>query len=128
MSELQYFKILEDHGEYRPVGRVSLDQMTQLVASALTFAREQHVKNLLVVTSDLIGFEPPLLPERYFFVKTWARAAGRTVRAAFVALPKMIDEQKFGVTVAENNGFAADIFPTEEEALAWLHQRPAKKP
>jgi hypothetical protein len=123
MSELPYFKIQYDYSEYRPTGHVSLDQMTQLVTSALLFAREQQVKNLLVDTSSLTGFNSPPLPERYFFIKAWAKAAGRSVRAAFVALPEMIDEQKFGVTVAENNGFKADIFPKEEEALIWLLQR-----
>ena len=82
MSELQYFKIMGDHAEYRPTGHVSLSQMVQLVASALVFAREQHIGKLLVVTSGLTGFRPPLIAERYFFIKEWAEASGRVVRAA----------------------------------------------
>ena len=120
MSELQYFKIMGDHAEYRPTGDVSLSQAVQLVASALVFAREQHIGKLLVVTSGLTGFGPPLIADRYFFIKGWAEASGHIVRAALVARPEMIDYQKFGVTVAANNGFIADIFASEDEALAWL--------
>src|SRR5258705_11713391 len=60
MSELQYFKTMGDYAEYRPTGHVSQSQMVQLVASALAFAREQHIGKLLVVTSGLTGFRPPL--------------------------------------------------------------------
>ena len=120
MSELQYFEIVGDHAEYRPTGHVSESQMVRLVASALVFAREQHIGRLLVVTSDLTGFRPPLIADRYFFIKRWAEASGHIVRAALVARPEMIDCQKFGVTVAANNGFIADIFASEDEALAWL--------
>ena len=120
MSELQYFKIMGDHAEYRPTGHVSLSQMVQLVASALVFAREQHIGKLLVVTSELTGFRPPLIADRYFFIKEWAEASGHIVRAALVARPEMIDCQKFGVIVAANNGFIADIFSSDDEALAWL--------
>jgi len=78
MSELQYFKIMGDHAEYRPTGDVSLSQAVQLVASALVFAREQHIGKLLVVTSELTGFRPPLIADRYFFIKEWAKSNPRS--------------------------------------------------
>jgi len=120
MSELQYFELVGDHAEYRPIGHVSVSQLGELVASALLYAREQHIEKLLVVTSGLTGFKPPLTVDRYYIVKDWAKASGHIVRAAFVARPEMIDSQKFGVTVAANNCFIADIFASEDEALAWL--------
>jgi hypothetical protein len=122
MSELQYFTVIDGYGEYRPTGRVTLAGMVQLVTTALAFAREQQIEKVLVITTGLAGFNPPHLAERYFFVKDWAKASGRTVRASFVAHPEMIDPLKFGVTVAENNGFIADIYPTEDKALTWLLQ------
>ena len=127
MSELQYFEVVGEHAEYRPIGRVSQSQMVKLVASALVFAREQHIRKLLVVTSGLTGFAPPILADRYYFIQEWAKASGHSVRAALVARPEMIDGQKFGVTVAANHGFIADIFASEDEALAWLH-RQVKRP
>ena len=68
----------------------------------------------------MTGFRPPLIADRYFFIREWAEASGHIVRTALVARPEMIDRQKFGVTVAANNGFIADIFASEDEALAWL--------
>lgn len=39
---------------------------------------------------------------------------------AVVARVEMIDQGKFGVTVAGNRGLIADVFMTEGEAVAWL--------
>ncbi len=121
MSELQDFRILSSHAEYRPAGEVSQSEMVQLVEGALAFASEQRVRKLLVVTAGLTGFAPPSIGERYFMITRWANASSPGMRTAFLARPEMIDRQKFGNTVASNNGFVAEIFPSEEEALAWLH-------
>ncbi|MCX6899993.1 MAG: hypothetical protein NT105_15010 [Verrucomicrobia bacterium] len=120
MSELQHFEVVGDHAEFRPSGQVSLDQMAQLVASAIALAREQHVRKLLAVTCGLTGFKSPDTFDRYYFIHKWAEASDHGVRVALVALPEMIDPQKFGVLVASNIGFIADIFASEAEALAWL--------
>ena len=123
MSELQHFKIVGDHAEYRPAGKVPLSEAVALVTSAIAFAREQGVRKLLVVTSQLTGFEPPSIATRYFFVKDWAFAAHGAVTIAMVARPEMIDPGKFGVTVAANMGVSANVFASEEPALAWLQNQ-----
>jgi hypothetical protein len=120
MSEPDPFELIEDRAVFRPSGQVSLDEAIQLVTSAITFARERHIRKLLVVTSGLKGFEPPSITDRYFFVQEWALAAKGAVRVAVVARPEMIDSRKFGVTVAVNRGLVGDVFASEEEALAWL--------
>lgn len=120
MSELQHFEIVGDHAEYRPTGQVSLDQMAQLITSAIAFARERQIGKLLADTRGLTGFKSPSLIDRYHFIHQWAEASGHVVRVVLVARPEMIDPQKFGVTVATNLGFIADIFASEEQALAWL--------
>jgi hypothetical protein len=120
MSELPHFELVGDHAEYRPAGSVAQSQMVQLVASALEFARAQHIRKLLVVTSGLTGFSPPTIVDRYYIIHEWAKASGHTVCTAIVARPEMIDVGKFGITVAGNSGFIADIFSSEDEALAWL--------
>ena len=122
MSELEHFEIVDDHAEYRPIGQVSLDQMVQLVKSAIAFAQEQHIEKLLAVTSELTGFKSPSLITRYDAIREWAKASGNVVRVALVARPEMIDPQRFGVTVAGNLGFIADVFVSEDEALAWLQR------
>jgi hypothetical protein len=120
MSELEHFEMVGDHAEYRPTGQVTQAEMAQMVGSAIDLARERQVRNLLVVITGLAGFESPNIIDRYFFIKEWARAADRFVRVAMVARREMIDPQKFGVTVAANNGMVAEIFESEEAALAWL--------
>lgn len=44
------------------------------------------------------------------------------IRMAMVARTGMIDQRKFGVTVAANRGLVADVVTTEAEAeaIAWL--------
>ena len=120
MSELQGFEIVGDHAEYRPVGELSLAQAIQLISSGIAFARERQVKNLMVVTLGLTGFQPPNVIERYYFINEWAKASGHSVHVAVVTYPEMIDPKKFGVTVAANIGFVSDVFTSEEQALAWL--------
>ena len=119
MNELEGFEIGGDHAEYRPVGDLSLAQVIPLISSGIAFARERQVRNLMVVTLGLTGFQPPNVIERYHFINEWAKASG-SVRVAVVAYPEMIDPQKFGVTVAANIGFVSDVFTSEEEALTWL--------
>jgi len=119
-SKLEYFEIIDDRADYRPVGDVLLSEMVQMVTSALVFARERKIRKLLVVTTGLTGFKPPLVVDRYYFIREWAKASGHSVRTALVARPEMIDSRKFGVTVAANNNFIANIFSSEDEALTWL--------
>lgn len=102
------------------MGTVSLEEAVELVTSAIAFARENKIRNLLVITTGLAGFDSPSIIERYTFVSEWARASNGVVRVAMVARPEMIDPDKFGVTVAANRGLVGDVFTKEEEALAWL--------
>jgi hypothetical protein len=120
MNKPEHFEILKERAVFRPTGQVSIGQMTELVATAIGFARSINIQKLLVDITRLTGFGPPDLGLRYFIIHEWARAAGRSVRVALVARPEMLDAQKFGTTVAENLGFVADGFTTEEAALNWL--------
>ena len=106
MSELQQFEIVGDHAEYRPTGEVSLAQAGQLVTSAIAFAREQHVRRLLVVMTGLTGYRPPDAIDHYSLIHEGARASGHVVRVAVVPHPEMMDPHKFEATVAANCGFA----------------------
>jgi hypothetical protein len=104
----------------RLAGKVSLAQGIEQVTLAISRARAQGVRRLLVNTSGLTGFDPPRVGTRYFFAHEWARAAGGQLSIAMVARPEMIDPQKFGIAVANSAGLRSDVFVTEEEALAWL--------
>ncbi len=119
-DELEHFALLPDRAEFRPLGKVSLSQAADLVTAGIKHARTQQQKKLLVDISQLTGFEPPSVPQRYFIIRGWAEAALGQVRLAVVARQETIDPQRFGVTVAYNAGMTANIFTAETEALAWL--------
>jgi hypothetical protein len=104
MTQLAHFKLLIGHAEFRPVGQVSLGEAVELVASAITFARAQQIRKLLVVTLGLTGYAPPAISARYLLMKKWSAAGGASVQVAIVTKPEMVDPQKFGVTVAANHG------------------------
>lgn len=116
----RFVTVLETHAEFRPVGSVTFEQVTSLVAETVVWAREQRINKLLVVSTELTGFTAPCLGERYFFAQQLAEAARRAVRVAVVTRPDMIDPQRFGTTVARNRGASAEIFDTEAEAMNWL--------
>jgi len=120
MSKPDHLEILEGHAVLRPSGQVSLEELVESVTASISFARAQNIRNLIVVTSTLTGFEVPSIGTRYFVVKEWAKASRGMVRVALVARPEMIDPEKFGVTVATNSGLVGDVFASEDEALAWL--------
>jgi hypothetical protein len=101
-------------------GSASLEDAVRLVAEAITEARELRLNRLLVDLTRLRGFEPPSLGERYFLVRRWADAAAGAVCVAFVTRAEMIDRERFGVRVAKNRGFRANVFARRDEALAWL--------
>lgn len=120
MDELTYFKILDDHAAYRPLGEVSLAEGVQWITTAIAFARAQQVRKLLIDTRGLKGDQPPSTTARYLFVRQWADAAQGVVQVALVTSQRMIDPQQFGRIVAGNAGFIFNVFTAEEEALAWL--------
>ncbi len=120
MNTPSHFKILEGYSVFRPTGKVTLEQAVQWGVAALTYAREQHIRKLLVVTTGLYGFEPPSLGDRYFYTLELAKAAQGQVCVAAVIRPEMKDPQKFGTIVAQNAGFRLKAFESEDEALAWL--------
>jgi hypothetical protein len=117
-------EVNDDCAYYRPVGKVTLDQGAELVDQAIAFACARRIPKLLVNCTKLTGFPSPSLPERYFIVRGWANTAQSLVQLAMVARPELIDPEKFGVTVARNAGLKAEVYPTEAEALAWLHRAP----
>jgi hypothetical protein len=67
---------MESHAVFRPIGQVSLHQAVEMVTSAIGFAQAQNIRKLLVITSDLTGFEPPTITTPLLF-----RQGGRRLHA-----------------------------------------------
>jgi len=125
MNAAQGFDMIDDIATFRPRASMSIDQAIWLVKSAIESAREQQIRKLLVVASDLEGFESPSIATRHMMVREWAGAAGGAVQVAVVAKPEMIDPQRFGVVVAAAQfGALTNVFTTDTDALAWLRATP----
>lgn len=119
-NQLEYFEVIENHSRFSPVGEVTLAEAVQAVSQAIAYARENQIPRLLIDITQLTGFPSPSLADRYFFIREWASQALGCVRVSMVVREEMIEPEKFGVTVAYNLGFIADVFPSEAEAIGWL--------
>lgn len=120
MDTPEHFELADGFGCFRPRGEVSLQHAINLVSMAITYAREQHIKLLLVDVTHLTGFGRPNTIELFTLGGQFARAAQGMVKVAFIAKPEWIDPKRFGLTVARNRGLIGEVFTTEPEALAWL--------
>ena len=119
-------EIRDDFAIARLCGIVSLNEAVRLIADALATAREEKVHRLLVDASNLSGFEPPTVVDRFYIIREWAEVARGFAGLALVVKAEMIDPQKFGVTVGLNAGLNSNVFASESEAIAWLlKQEPA---
>jgi hypothetical protein len=119
------FEVDGKRGYFRPAGAVSLDQAVDLVNDALSFARKQELREMLVDITGLTGFPAPSMYERFALAARWAETAGSRIRLSVVARKELIHEEKFGITVARNRGLDSNIFTTQKEAIAWLESRSA---
>lgn len=117
------FEKIGDIAVGRLEGKVTHAEMVQRVKAAITEAREQQVRKLLLVTAGLTGFKLASVAERYFYVNEWVQAAGLGMIVALVTRPERTDPQKFGVIVAENLGVTSNVFTSEEAAIAWLRSQ-----
>src|SRR5262249_30912552 len=100
-----HFEIRHDMSIFRPpFGNVTLQQAAQIIGSAIAFARDRKIRNVMVVATGLTGFAPPTLFDRVSFVEEWVRASRGLVRVALVVPPELIDRKKFGVMAAANRG------------------------
>jgi len=99
--------------------QASLAQAVALVADAIRQAVARRQSGLLV-DARAVGFASPSLVERQRFIRCWAEASAGRVRVALLARPDFIDDERFGIVVANAFGLAAEVFADEDEARAWL--------
>lgn len=114
------FILVAECAFYRPAGLVSFEQAVALVSAGIAAARRNRVRQLVINTTELTGFEAPDAFDRFLAVVEWAAEAAPGTRLAIVARPELIHPQKFGVLVAANRGLASNVFASEVEARAWL--------
>jgi hypothetical protein len=121
MDKPEFFEQVDKRGYYRPVGEVTFDQAIAMVATAMIYARENGMAELL---ANVRGLRAPYSTltvfDRYSMAVRWADAAGTGLRVVLVTRPEMMDPDKIGLLMAQNRGVTGEVFTDESEALAWL--------
>jgi hypothetical protein len=107
-------------GFFRPAANLNFEGVLEMVAPVLRRARAMGVRDVLINTVNLTGFDPPQVYERFAMAMMLVDTAGSVMRVAVVARPEYIDPEKIGMFMFENRGGSGDVFETEAEALAWL--------
>jgi len=120
VRKLNHFKKEKGYAVFHPVGEVSFEEMAELVNRAVVLFRRQKIKKLLIDSTELRGFHPPGISERYNLAERMAQEAASLVKIAHVASPEWVRSGKFGLEVARNRGLDKKNFNSEPEALKWL--------
>jgi hypothetical protein len=120
MKVMEHFEQVGTRGFYRPVAHVSFEKAVDMVADAISNARELGLQDMLANTTGFTGFPPPSVFARYAMATKWAQSSGAALRVALVARPELIDGQKIGVLMYQNRGGSGDVFSSESAALEWL--------
>jgi hypothetical protein len=114
------FLLLGTRAFYRPQGLVTFAVAVDLVESAIDFAREHAIPELVINTTGLTGYPTPNTLERYDMALRWVKAARGGIRTVMVARPEIVDPDKIGVLIAANRGLVANVFTNEADAEHWL--------
>ena len=120
MQAPEHFEIMEGYCCYRLSGHGPLSEAARKVIEAITFSREQGIRNLLIDTTNWTGHKSPDTVDRFNVAQAFTAAARSEVRLSMVVRPEMMDPGKFEVTVATNRGLIGNVFDSEKDAVAWL--------
>ena len=122
MDESTTLEKMDGFAVWRPVGTFNFPEAVQAVARTIAQVRDEGIGKLLVVGTQVGGFDPPSVAERHQMVREWADVAEGRVIMALVMHAAFIDPERFGVIAARNFGFSMNVFESESEAIAWLRQ------
>jgi hypothetical protein len=120
MSLPEYFEVVEGIAYYRPVASVSFPEATALLLRAVDACNEIGAKKILIDTRRLIGFKIPTTVQRFNFAEQLSDHSDG-IAISFLAQQEMIDPEHFGMLVATNRGVLTNVFPSEADAMSWLH-------
>ncbi len=123
----QYLVVKGGMGEFHPHGECTLVEAVEAISGAVAYCRDQNVRKLLVVATDLYGVSIPTLVDRFLLAEEWAREANGMVAMALVIHAEYIHPNKFGVVVATDFGMLVDVLTTEADALEWLANADRKR-
>jgi hypothetical protein len=128
MSSPHHLELAAGFARYRPVGRTTLVETVELIASVIAHCRENGIDRLLIDVTGLDGVAIPSMVDRFLMVEEWAREAAGKVAVAMVVRPEYMHPTKFGVQVAVDLGMTFDTHHTEAHAVQWLAQLSREAP
>jgi hypothetical protein len=73
VRKLDHFKKEQGYAVFCPTGEVSFNEMAELVSRAVVLCRRQKIKKLLIDSTELHGFQPPGISERYTLAERMAQ-------------------------------------------------------
>ena len=120
MKAPEHFETLEGYSCYRLSGHGPLEEAANKVIEAITYSREEAIRNLLIDTTHWTGHQKPTTFERFHVAEAFATAALAKVKVAMVVRSELMDPELFEVTVARNRGLFGNVFDSETQALKWL--------
>ena len=109
---------------YRLQGTRTFPQAVDDVDQCLREALESGARRVLIDIRELVGFAKPDVVARIGMIRRWADTAQGRLRMAIVSRAEIIDDERFGVVLAQSLGFDGNVFEYEEEARLWLEQSP----
>jgi hypothetical protein len=109
-----------DYAEFRMEPSHDQVGVVNAVVAAITAARAQGTRRLLVDLRATAGMVPPTLAQRDMLVTMWARAAAGELVLAVVAPTSLLDAERFGEMIAAAAGLCAEGFDDIDTARAWL--------
>jgi hypothetical protein len=111
---------------YRLEGTRTFPQAVDDVDQCLREALESGDRRVLIDMREVVGFAKPDLVARISMIRRWADTAQGRLKMAIVCRAEIIDDERFGVVLAQSLGFDGNVFEYEEEACFWLEQLPGK--
>ena len=109
---------------YRLQGTRTFPQAVDDVDQCLREALESGARRVLIDIRELVGFAKPDVVARIGMIRRWADTGQGRLKMAIVSRAEIIDDERFGVVLAQSLGFDGNVFEFEEEARYWLEQSP----
>lgn len=122
MGESSYV-VIGEVAWFRLTGNHVLESGVRQVTDAIIRTKQRSLEKLLVDITTITGAEPPSLDKLYWLMGAWAHAGRSSVRVAIVTRPEFMRADRVGVAVGLKQGFSANVFETEKQALDWLTGR-----
>lgn len=110
-------------------GEFSLDEAKRIFLETLDVVAEHKIEKVIVDGQQLSG--ELNTTERFYYaefmsqsVMNFARTRSWAPQFAFVLKTPVLDQNKFGETVAVNRGMNVRVFGNMEDAFEWLGETP----